>query len=248
MCAEDGPAVASGLATTISASGKITGSRQEFQRSVGRCRCAVAVVPDLCCQETSDWITSLAGLSPAISWILVTRFNRRNVHKCLKLSFPVEVVWLADLRRTLPEAVRDALEAPSVVRLCEIIERAEGLHPELRAGLLRACRFARPPRTIQGLCRAIDIPERRFRYLWKLTANPCVSPKGFADWLVLCTAVSTFEQNHSWTKVAQALGIKKGTLYRICSRMTGLTLGQVESRGPGFLHQLMEGWWIQSLE
>ena len=220
-----------------------TGSRALFEQIVRDACCAIVVLPDLGQPSLLPWVQSLHGAHPHLGWIVLTRFAPDNVAELLQLRFQPHLVWLAHAEKTLGPAVTNILQSGGLGCLSRTIRDSQGIPPELRDALTRALLLGRPPRTVAGLGRGVGLKERRVRYLWSLHFTHTSSPREFIDWVLLARALRLRMIGETWSQVAAKLSTKEDTLRAVCARRVGLSLSELEGRGPEFLQRQLGDWW-----
>jgi hypothetical protein len=231
FCADPGllrrvaSAIPSGLETCV------TDRWTVFERAAARASCAVIAL---------RWLHDFFGLStsaldtPAIErpLVLVTARDADNA-RLLKDIRADEVVWLQDVERELPRALRRAESRGLLERLARGFETSTHLPTLLRHGLAHACRADPAIGGVADLATLVGRDRRTLWRLWHLTPGPSLGWRleDLLGWLLLVRALSLKHPACAWVAVARQLGVHEQTLARLSRRLIGLPLSSLADRG-----------------
>jgi hypothetical protein len=215
-----------------------------FHRARKRAACSVLVIDRL---ESDDVFGRFAASSrqgrdgPTI---LVTARDPENVRRTASVCVD-EIVWIEDIRRELPDAIRRVVRLDLVGEVAAAVQRAPGLPPRLREALLVACRADPAPRTVASLARAVGCDRTTLSRQWRAGhASRRMRLQDFLDWLLLVRATEARLAGLKWEAAAERVGVHLRSLTRTVRRLTGGGLsGLATEPGAG---GTMAAQWIAS--
>jgi AraC-like DNA-binding protein len=161
--------------------------------------------------------------------VLVTSQAPANARQLLGL--PADgVVWMEAVRDEFWPAVCAARASSLLNRAAQSVEESPALSPLLRDMIAHALRSVPPPSSVQQLAELSGCHRSTLAKHWMVAAPGAGAPRlqDFADWLVLLHAAGRKPRHLKWSAVAHECAVHEETLRRICSRLTGLRLGQIE--------------------
>jgi hypothetical protein len=163
--------------------------------------------------------------------VVVTSKDADNA-RLLKDLHTDEVVWLQDLERDLPRAVRGAESRGVLQRVASEIERSQLSPPLLRSALAQACRSGQPVQSVHALAAIAGRDRRTLARLWRVSLSGTgFRLKDFLDWLLIVRALSRKHHRVSWAAIATELGVHEHTLARAVHRLLGVRLGELGNCG-----------------
>lgn len=226
-----------------------TECRKEF---LAHLRGAWVGIADLkrCSESDVAWLLSLFGRSlSGPSCVVVAPLSIGRLRRLRRIeSNRFHVVWReeADVRleRVLERIepwYRDPMQVLGRRLLCDC-----SLHWSLARGLDHMCRLSTETRTRAPKCSVSDlascarVPPDAFRRYWKRQVPLRCSPKQLLRWSVLLWAVRE-RSSHSWETISRKAGVRRRTLERYSSSLTGRSLA-VAALEPVVVRRRFEEW------
>jgi len=162
--------------------------------------------------------------------IVVTQGDAYNIRHLQNI--PVNAtIFLSELDKKLPEAIRYHCSADFLKRLAESFKKEARLPATLREALVYLLASDRPPRSVGELAGIIGCDPTTLNRQVRRVLDPDTSltMKDVIDWVLLLQAVLRKGPKDSWVVIAAAFGIHAHTLSRISKRLVDRPIGRVRA-------------------
>ena len=195
---------------------------REFERLAPSAVCSVVALEWLHEGEGPALLRRFGRRYPCHPVILVTRGcmdNARHLHHVMV----EEVLWLADVERTLPAALRRIGATGPQQALASLLAGARHLPRSLREALGHACLAPRPVYSVADLAAAVHCDRTTLCLQWRKAVGPA-APLRLVDFLGLLLLVHASRRRlagRKWQEVAGELDVHEHTLRRLSTRLVG---------------------------
>lgn len=203
-----------------------------FEGTVAGADCAVVVIPWLDGPAEISRVERIRRRAPDVPVIVATSKALETTRRAVELGF-TSAVWISDIERQLPMAVRFAIECAYLRRVAANAERAPQLPMAVRGAVAGACRSRTPIRAIDDLAALAGVHRSVLMAAWQRKAQPGLTPKRLLDWVLLLHAVGRKTSAASWESIAAGLRVSEDTLSRVAHRLLGMHLGQLNATTIG---------------
>jgi hypothetical protein len=219
---------------------ELINSVADLTRATPHADCSIAAILDLGASPATAHLAAFKMSNPNHPVILITEWEPDNARHLKNLQVD-EVVWTEEIRRYLPEVVKEACcsDLNHVRCLAVPLEHAERLPAPLRRALAFACRHENPVHSINQLARVAGVNRRTLWQQWKsVVGGEPLRLQDFLHWILLIRALGHKTPEMSWNTVAEEMGLGLGTLSRYAKQLTGKTLQELHAQGPLNLAQV----------
>lgn len=204
-----------------------------FERLLPTSRCAVLVIERLHLAIEFQRLCALRRERDECPIVLVTRPEPEGL-RLLKDLMVEEVIWLQELRHSLPVAVQRASTRHPLGAIAAEIQAADRLGPRLRSALVEACRSSMPVHSVVDLAGRCGCDRRTLWRAWN-AAGPVSGHVRLEDvlgWIILIHAISIRTSGRGWSAVAAQLAINERRMYRLSERLLHVPLCRASEMGP----------------
>ncbi|WP_428273604.1 hypothetical protein [Candidatus Palauibacter sp.] len=144
-----------------------------------------------------------------------------------------DLVWFEDVGRELAPRIEAARGVSALLQLSEKIRRS-GAPPALRAAIVHSLRQARntPVRNVKELAAAVGCSPVTLFQQFGARASGRTTFSRFLGALAIMRAQQLRALGISWKRVAEQVGLSRGTLARRSNRWPGCTLSELDRIAP----------------
>lgn len=226
-----------------------TQCREEFRTRLHGAWVGIAGL-ERCSDADVAWLLDLFGRNfSGPSCVVVTELSIGRLRRLRRVeSNRFHVVWREEVDIRLERVLdriepwhRDPMQVLGHRLLCDC-----SLHWSLAKALDHMCRLSTETRTqapkssVSDLASCARVPPDAFRRYWKRQVPLRCSPKQLLQWSVLLWALRE-RASHTWETVSRKAGVRRRTLERYSTRLTGYTLA-VAALEPTVVRRRFEEW------
>lgn len=172
---------------------------------------AAMIIPKL----RNDHVTYLEQIArgrPALPMVLVTEPDIGNMAIVNTMPQLAGIIALAELA-VLPQVLTSVAKRSILGEAAELIESLDHLPIELRHTLAKACRRARPIRSVDKLASEVLGGSRLSLWkLWRSVVSTGAGPHAFIDWLLLAHVHISLGERRRIEVVARGLCVDRHTI------------------------------------
>lgn len=189
---------------------------------------AICVILGLKGPVWSDLLRFVTG-DTHLTFMLITEYTRDNARAFAHVKVD-ELLFIDEVSETALHRRIASMTSRRITRIAAaaLREHAMGLDSELAETLARACTTQSLVRSVHDLVGIMGYSRSEFTRRWEQCTPAGSQPHHFVEWLRLMHALLLRRRTgDSWTKVAEALGVKPQTLADTCKRRFGVTLKEL---------------------